>query len=84
MAPNNTAVRRSFILRSIQACLIALVLLVSPMPVLALSLPAEPDQPVRLYEPAGREDASEWEVSEPALPDYRSFVEIVRNGEAVS
>lgn len=75
MAPNNRENRESLILRAIQACLIALVLLISPAPVLALNLPNEPKSP------AVRENSSDWNLSEPALPDYQNFVEIVRNGE---
>ena len=69
MAPNNINIRKRFFLQSIQACIIALVLLVSPIPVLAQSLSTE------------RDNSSNWDYIETALPDYKNFVEIVRNGE---
>lgn len=76
MAPNNTAARRKFILQSIQICLIALVLLVSPAPVQALSVPLEAESFVQRESPVQREHSIEA-----ALPEYSSFVETVRNGE---
>jgi hypothetical protein len=63
MAPDNLITRRKFIFNSIQICIILLVLLVTPVPVLASSNPAEGDN------------------TETALPDYRSFVESIQNGQ---
>jgi hypothetical protein len=81
MAPNNIDTRRRFILQSIRTCLIAFVLLVSPAPVLALNLPAERDIPVDRESPVQRGDFINRDASETALPDYQSFVALVRNGE---
>jgi hypothetical protein len=69
MVPNNINIRKRFFLQSIQACIITLVLLVSPIPVLAQSLSTE------------RDNTSNWDYIGTALPDYKNFVEIVRNGE---
>jgi len=63
MAPDNPIIRRRFIFNSVQICIIVLVLLVTPVPVLASSNPAEGDN------------------TETALPDYRSFVESIQNGQ---
>ena len=63
MAPDSLITRRRFIFSSIQICIIALVLLVTPVPVLASSNQAEGDN------------------TETALPDYRSFVESIQNGQ---
>ena len=63
MAPDNLIIRRRFIFSGIQICVIVLALLVTPVPVLASSNPAEGDN------------------TENALPDYRSFVESIQNGQ---
>lgn len=81
MVPNNIDIRRRFILHSIQTCLIALVLLVSPVPVLAQSLSAEQGSSDLKGNPVERENSINWDYIETALPDYKNFVEIVRNGE---
>lgn len=64
MVLNNTNVRRRFILQSLRAGLTALVLLLTPVSVLAQSTFAEGGNTI-----------------ENAIPDYKSFIEIVQNGE---
>lgn len=81
MAPNNIDIRRSFILHSIQICIVALVLLVSPLPVLALSVHEDGVGSAEQESLAERENLIEWDYSETALPEYKSFVETVRNGK---
>jgi hypothetical protein len=81
MVPNNTDIRRRFIFHSIQTCIIALVLLVSSMPVLAQSIPVAKSGPVVRDNLVERNSSFNWDFIETALPDYKNFVEIVRNGE---
>lgn len=64
MVPHNTDARRKLILQSIQICLIAIVLFISPTPVLASETYSE-----------------RVNSSDTALPDYNSFLDVVRNGE---
>ena len=81
MVPSNIDIRRRFIFHSIQTCIIALLLLVSPMPVLAQSVLVERSGPVVRDDLAGQDSSSNWDYIETALPDYKNFVEIVQNGE---
>lgn len=87
MAPNNIDIRRKFILQSIQTCIIAFILLLSPVSALALSLPVErenpieQESPVQQESPVLRESSTIGDHSKTALSDYQNFVEIVRNGQ---
>jgi hypothetical protein len=87
MVPNNIDIRRRLIFQSIQTCIIALVLLVSPVPVLALSHslaqnnPVERKDPAKLNYPIELDSAFTRNSSETTLPDYKSFVESVQNGQ---
>jgi hypothetical protein len=69
MALNNTDNRRRFIFQSIQIFIIALVLFTSSTPVLALSYHTQ------------RDNLVEQDNNETALPDYKSFIESVQNGQ---
>jgi len=75
MALNNPDNRRRFIFQSIQICIIALVLFVSPAPVLALSNPAMRGLPIEW------QNSTERNFNETALPDYKSFLQSVQNGQ---
>jgi hypothetical protein len=75
MAPNNPDIRKRFILRSIQTCIIALILLVTPVSVLARGIPGEQESTIQ------QDSSNIGGSSEAALPDYQNFVEIVRNGQ---
>jgi hypothetical protein len=75
MAPNNPDVRRKFIFQSIQIFIIALILLISPAPVLASGNLGERDDPAKWGDPVL------WNDNGTALPDYKSFLESVRNGQ---
>ena len=81
MAPNNIDIRKKFILQSIQTCIIAFILLVSPVSVLARGLPGVQENAVEQESPAERESLIIGDYSRTALPDYQNFVEIVRNGQ---
>ncbi len=77
MASNNTVTRKSFLRKSVEVCLVALLLLVSPAPALALSLTVEEDNS---SSPAVA-NSVRGEFIETTLPDYQSFVTMVQNGE---
>jgi len=64
------------LLKSVEVCLVALLLLVSPAPALALSLPLEEDNSSTAVA-----NSVKGEFIETTLPDYQSFVTMVRNGE---
>lgn len=81
MAPYIKDNRKSLFLHSIEACLIALVLLVPISPVLAMNLPVDPGNRLRVENPSEQENTAELYSDEASLPDFQSFFEIVQNGE---
>jgi hypothetical protein len=84
---NNIDIRKRVLSKSIQACILALVLLISPVPALGLSNSLAQNSPVK------RNSLAEWKdpveqgrifdrnISLTEPPDYLSFVESVWNGQ---
>jgi hypothetical protein len=87
MVLNNIDIRKRFLFQSIPAWIIALILLISPVPVLGLSNSLAQNSPVK------RNSLAEWQypleqggifdrnISLTESPDYLSFVESVWNGQ---
>jgi len=86
MVLTNTNIHRNLIRQSLRICVIALVLLVFPAPVQALKNSTDQNNLLERSKPAGQEYPLEpggifdGNSGETALPDFKSFVENVKNG----
>ena len=76
MTCNNLVIRKQFVFYSIQICIIMLVLLTTPMPALALDIATDENDSSFQDNPALRSN------TEHALPEYKSFIASVQNGQA--
>lgn len=87
MAPPNTDIRSRIFFQTIQACMVAVALLLSPMPVLGLSNslvrsnPEERNSQTESNFPVDQGNTLTENISQTSHPDFPAFVESVWNGQ---